>query len=451
MEIRETSSEGLKRTLEVVVASSELNEKFNERMNDMSQRVQLKGFRKGKVPRTHLKKVYGKAVMAEILEQAIRETSSKALADRGERPADQPAIALPEDEAEIEKIIAGEADLAYSMSFEVIPQIALTDFSTIKLERVSADATDAEVDEALDELLSNNVTFETEEGRAAAEGDQVTIDFRGTVDGEAFDGGTGEGMNVVIGRGGFIPGFEEGLAGIKAGDERTIDVTFPEAYPAENLAGKPAKFEVKATAVGAPKKPEATDEFAQSLGLESLEKLKDILRERIQRQYDEASRVKLKRELLDALEVKHDFELPPSLVEREFESIWRQLMQSLEQSGKTLADEDKTEDETREEYRKIAERRVRLGLVIGEIGEKNKIDVTQEELRRALAEQVRQYPGQEKFVYEFYEKNPNAIAQLRAPIFEDKVIDFVLELAKPGEKKVTKDELLKAVEEATES
>ncbi|MEL7048334.1 MAG: trigger factor [Pseudomonadota bacterium] len=451
MEIKETSSEGLKRTLEVVVGASELNEKFDARMGEMSQRVELKGFRKGKVPKTHLKKVYGKAVMAEILEQTVRESSTKVIEDRGERPAQQPAIALPEDEGEIEKVINGEADLSYSMSFEVLPKIELADFSTLKLDRLVVPTSDEEVDNALDELLQNNTAFEVEDGRVASDGDQVSIDFKGSIDGELFEGGSGEAMPLVLGQGNFIPGFEEGLQGVTAGDERTLDVTFPEDYQAEHLAGKAAKFDIKTVSVGKPSKPEANDEFANTLGVESIDKLKEMLRERLQDQYDQTSRVKLKRELLDTLEETHKFELPPSLVDREFDAIWKQLTDGLEKSGKTLEDEGKSEEETRAEYRGIAERRVRLGLVIGEIGDKNKIEVTQEELRRALMEQTRQYPGQEKLIYEFYEKNPGAVAELRAPIFEDKVVDFILELAKPTEKTVTKDELLKAVEEATES
>ncbi|MEO1207260.1 MAG: trigger factor [Pseudomonadota bacterium] len=451
MEIKETSSDGLKRTLEVVVASTELNEKFDARMGEMSQRVELKGFRKGKVPKTHLKKVYGRAVMAEILEQAVRETSSKAIEDRGERPAQQPAIALPEDEKEIEKVINGEADLAYSMSFEVLPDIQLTDFSKLQLEKLVVETADEDVDKALDELLQNHTSFEVEEGRVASDGDQVTMDFKGSIDGELFEGGSGEDMPIVLGQRNFIPGFEEGLQGVKAGDERTLDVTFPEDYQAEHLAGKPAKFEITVKSVGKPTKPAADDDFAKTLGVDGIDTMKSMLRDRIQEQYDETARIKLKRELLDALEETHSFDLPPSLVDREFDAIWKQLTDGLEKSGKTLEDEGKTEEETRAEYRGIAERRVRLGLVIGEIGDKNKIEVTQEELRRALMEQTRRYPGQEKMIYEFYEKNPGAVAELRAPIFEDKVVDFIVELAKPTEKQVTKDELTIAVEEATES
>ncbi|MEO1545077.1 MAG: trigger factor, partial [Pseudomonadota bacterium] len=314
--------------------------------------------------------------MAEILEQTVRETSSKAIEDRGERPAQQPAIALPEDEKEIEKVINGEADLSYSMAFEVLPEIALTDFSKLQLEKLVVETADEEVDKALDELLQNNTAFEEEDGRTAADGDQVKIDFKGSIDGEAFEGGSGDDMPIVLGQGNFIPGFEEGLSGAKAGEERTIDVTFPEDYQAEHLAGKPAKFEITVKSVGKPQKPEANDDFAKTLGVEGIDTLKTMLRDRIQEQYDQTARIKLKRELLDTLEAAHKFDLPPSLVDREFDAIWKQLTDGLEKSGKTLEDEGKTEEETRTEYRGIAERRVRLGLVIGEIGDKNKIEVT---------------------------------------------------------------------------
>jgi len=450
MEITETNSEGLKRELQVKVAAKELNERFDERLDKMRGSVNLKGFRKGKVPLAHIKKLYGRAVMAEVLEQAVRETSDKALKERDERPAEQPAIALPEDQDEIEKVLSGQADLSYVMKFEVIPKFDLTDFSQLKLERLVAEPTDEEVDATLAQIRERNVAFEAEEGREAADGDRVTLDFKGTIDGEAFEGGTGEGMPVVLGQKGVIPGFEEAITGIKPDEERTFDVTFPEDYPAEHLKGKPASFWVKATEVAKPVTPEASDEFAATLGVESLDKLKEMIRENLAGEYRQTARIKLKRELLDELERTHTFELPPSLVEREFNGIWKQLTDSMERAGKTFADEDKSEEETREEYRKIAGRRVRLGLVIGEIGDKNKIEVGQEELRQALAEQARNFPGQEKQVYEFYQKNPEAIADLRAPIFEDKVVDFILELAKPAERKVTKDELVKEAEETAE-
>ena len=451
MEVTATNTEGLKRTLKVVVGAAELSERFVQRLDEVKDRVQLKGFRKGKVPMAHLKRLYGRSLMAEVLEQTVRDTSSKAIADRNERPALQPDIKLTEDQAEIERVIDGKADLAYSMSFEVLPTIALADFSGLKLERLVTDVDDAALTKALDEIAGRSVTFEAEEARAAGEGDRVTIDFAGKIDGIAFDGGTGENTGVVIGQGGFIPGFEDGLKGAKAGDERVIKATFPAEYQVKELASKEATFDVKVKEVAKPLKPAVDDELAKTLGVESLDKLKELVSEQIKRSYDDASRMKLKRELLDELDKAHAFELPASLVETEFEQIWAQLTNSLKGQGKTLADEGKTEDEAKAEYRKIAERRVRLGLVLGEIGEKNEITVSQEELRRALIEQARRYPGQEKMVYEYFEKTPGAVAELRAPIFEEKVVDHVLGLAKPSERKVDKDELMKAVEAATEA
>lgn len=451
MQVTETGREGLKRTLKVVVAKTELDERFNGRLDEIKDRVQIKGFRKGKVPMPHLKKVYGKSLMAEVLEQAVQDTSLKALKERNERPAGQPKIELVDAEGgAMEKVINGEADLAYSMSFEVLPPIPLADFSTLKLERLAADVEDADMERALNELSERNTSFEPEEGRVAADGDMLTLDFAGKIDGETFEGGSAEGANLVLGKGQFIPGFEEGLIGAKAGDERTVTATFPAEYPMPNLAGKEAVFEVKVKSVSRPLKPEIDDAFAAGIGAETLEKLKELVKAQLQRELDFAARVKLKRELLDELDKAHTFELPPSLVDFEFNNIWRQVETNLKATNKTFADEGKTEEQAREEYRKIAERRVRLGLVVGEIGEKNKITVSQDELRRSLIEQARRYPGQEKMVYEYYEKTPGALAELRAPIFEDKVIDFIIDAAKPVEKKVAKDELIKLVEEATQ-
>ncbi len=451
MQVKETVSEGLKRELQVVVGVAELNERFSARLNDMRDRVQLKGFRRGKVPVAHIKKVYGKSVMVEVLEEAVKETSAQAIKEREERPAFQPEIVLPKDETEIARVIDGQADLSYSMSFEVLPKVEVADFSTLKLERLVADVADAEVDEALQQLLDNNVAYEEDAERAAESGDRVKIDFVGKIDGEAFQGGSAEGVDLVLGTGQFIPGFEDQLIGLKAGEDRQIAVTFPEAYGAAHLAGKPATFDIKAISVSKPKAQEASDEFAASLGVESLDKLKELLKGRISSEFAQASRVKLKRDLLDALDASYDFALPASLVDREFEQIWAQLMRSLEQDGKTIADEGKSEEETRLEYKRIAARRVRLGLLIGEIGDKNKIEVTQDELRRALVQQVRQFPGQERTIYEYFEKTPGALAELRAPIFEEKVVDLILEQANPAEKKVSKEELIKAAQGAEES
>lgn len=450
MQITEVNTDGLKRTLKVTVGQNELGERFNERLGEIKDRVQLKGFRKGKVPLAHIKKLYGRSLMAEVLEQAVRETSSKAISERNERPAMQPAIDMPEDQNEIEKVISGEADLAYSMSFEVLPEITITDLSKLELERLVVEVTPEAIDEVIEDLKKRSTTYEPEEGRVAATGDRVTLDFVGKIDGVPFEGGEDTDMQVIVGQGNFIPGFEEGLVGVRAGDEKVVKATFPEAYQEEKLAGKEADFEVKVKEVAAPKLPEVNDEFAKTLGAENVDNLKELVTQQLQQEYLQAARVKLKRELLDELEKAHNFELPPSLVDNEFESIWKQLADSMLREGKSFEDEGKTEEESRAEYRKLAERRVRLGLVIGEIGDKNKIQVSQDELRRALVEQARRYPGQEKFVYEYYEKTPGALAQLRAPIFEDKVVDHVLEEAKPSEKTVSKADLMKALQEATD-
>lgn len=451
MQVTETAREGLKRTLQVVVGQAELSERFASRLDELKDRVQIKGFRRGKVPVAHLKKLYGKSLMQEVMEQTLNDTSAQAIKDRNERPAQQPKVELVDfNEETFEKIASGQGDLAYNMSFEVLPPIPLADLKTLKLEKLVADVDDEALDKALANLAERNTAYDIEEGRAASEGDLVTLSFVGKIDGEAFEGGSAEGQSLVIGKKQFIPGFEEGVTGMKAGDEKVVSATFPEEYPVKALAGKTAQFDVKVAGVSKPRTPAVDEEFAKGVGAESLEQLRGFISEQIKREYDQASRQKLKRELLDALDAAHTFELPASLVDFEFDNIWSQLENNLKATNKTFADEGKTEDEARAEYRKIAERRVRLGLVIGEIGEKNNLQVSQDELRRALVEQARRYPGQEKQVYEYYEKTPGALAELRAPIFEDKVIDFVIDEAKPTEKKVTRDELLKAVQEATE-
>ncbi len=405
--------------------------------------MQLKGFRKGKVPEAHLKKLFGRSMMAETLQQIVDEKSRQALTDRNERPAMTPQIELPKDNDEIEKVLEGQADLAFDMSFEVLPEIQITDFAGLTLTRMTADVEDAAIDEAVEAIAARNINYEAEEGRVAADGDRVTIDFVGKIDGEPFENGSGEDVPIILGQSQFIPGFEEGLIGIKVGDERAVNVNFPETYPAEALKGKAATFDVKCKEVAKPVKPELDDEFAKGLGAENLANLRELVSMQIKREYDQVSRQKLKRALLDELDKQHMFALPPSLVDAEFEGMWTQVTRSLEQAGRTFADEDKTEESAREEYRKLAERRVRLGLLIGEIGERNKIEVTQDELRSALIERARQFQGQERMVLEYYEQNPQAVAELRAPIFEEKVVDFVIDQAKPAEVKVPRDELMK--------
>ena len=447
MQVTETSVNGLKRELKVVIGKDEIEKRFATRVENFKGQVQLKGFRKGKVPSAHIKKLYGRSIMGEVLQETLDETSRQAIQDRNERAAVAPKVGLTEDKDEIEKVIDGKSDLSYTMSFEVLPQITLSDLTALSLERETADVEATEIDKGVKELLDRSISYEDEEGRVAAEADQVTIDFVGSIDGVEFPGGKGEAMKVVIGAGGFIPGFEDGLKGTKAGDSKQIDAAFPEAYPEATLAGKTANFATTVKAVGKPVVPLADDEFAKKLGVESLEKLRELIGAQIKQQHDQLSRARLKRQLLDQLDNAHSFELPEALVSSEFDGIWQQVTKGLEEAKKTFTDEGKTEEAAREEYRKIAERRVRLGLVIGEIGDKQKVAVTQDELRRALIDRARAYPGQEKFVYEYFEKNPAALTELRAPIFEEKVVDYILTQAKLSEKKVTREELLKSAKE----
>lgn len=448
MQVTETSTDGLKRTLKVVVGAGELSERFTTRLDEVKDTIQIKGFRRGKVPLGHIKKVYGRSLMAEVLQDLVEKSSKQALSDRQERPAMQPEIAFSEDKDEIEQVMDGKADLAYTMSFEVLPKIELIDMSTLSLDREVVEVDDETIDKAVAELVERNVTFEVEDGRVAAEGDQLKIDFVGSIDGTPFEGGTGEDMEIVIGRGGFIPGFEDGLKGAKAGDEPTIKATFPAEYQVAELAGKEASFATKVKSVAKPVKPEINEDLAKGFGLESLEALRKVMRERIEGEYADFARNKLKRDLLDRLDKAHSFALPEALVSQEFDQIWAQVTDTLQKSGKSFEDEGKTEESARAEYRAIAERRVRLGLVLAEIGDQAKLEVTQEELRNALFREARRFPGQEKMVYEYFEKTPGAVQQLRAPIYEDKVVDHIVSQAKLTDRKVSREELLKMPEGA---
>ncbi|MEZ5857205.1 MAG: trigger factor [Hyphomicrobiaceae bacterium] len=447
MQVSVENAEGLKRTLKVIIGQGELGERFTARIGEVKDTIQLKGFRRGKVPTAHIKKVYGRSLMAEVLQKAVQESTEQAITERKERPAIEPKVDLPEDQEAIEQVMSGQRDLAYSVSFEVLPEIKITDLKALELERMTADVPDEDVDKALESLAERNTTHEAEEGRAAGDGDRLTIDFVGRIDGTEFDGGKAEDLPLVIGQGGFIPGFEDGLKGAKAGEERIVKADFPADYQMAALAGKTAEFTVKVKEVARPVKPEINEEFAKGFGAESLDDLKARVRDQITREFEQVSRAKMKRVMLDALDKAHDFPLPPTLVDNEFEGIWRDLTQRMEQAKRTFADEGKTEDDVRAEYRKIAERRVRLGLLLGEIGSEAKVDVTQDELRNALFAEARRFPGQEKMVYEYFQNTPGAIAQLRAPLFEDKVVDYIAGEAKVTEKKVPKDELLKPFED----
>jgi trigger factor len=449
MQVTETLADGLKRELKVVIDQGELGERFAARLGEVKDTVQLKGFRKGKVPTAHLKKIYGRSVMAEVLQTMIDETSRKAISERNERPAQQPSINLTEDKEEIERVLTGQSDLAFTMSYETLPKFNITDLSTLKLERQVADVGDEAVDKAINELVERAIRYEVEADRSAGDGDRVTIDFVGSIDGQEFEGGKGEGVELVIGQSNFIPGFVEGIAAAKAGEERTVNARFPDPYPEPSLAGKDAVFAVKVKEVAKPIRPSLDDTFAKTLGATGLANLRELVGARIAAEYASFSRARLKRQILDQLEKAHDFVLPESLVNGEFDIIWRQLTRNLEGAKRTFVDEGSSEEEMRAQYRKIAERRVRLGLVIGEIGESNKLHVTQDEMRAALMEQARRYPGQERHVYDYYQKNPSALVELRAPIFEDKVVDLIVSQAKPAEKKVAAAELLQPDEPDT--
>ena len=448
MQVTETLSQGLKHEFQINVPASDLDAKADAKLVDLKDKVRLNGFRPGKVPVSHLKKVYGRSVMAETIDQTIRDTNTQIFTERGFRLATEPKITMPTEEKEVEQILSGKSDLTYTVAIEVVPAIALADFKGFTLEKPVAEVTDPDVDEAIKRISDQSRTYAAKgEGAKAESGDRVTISFKGTIDGTPFDGGTGENIQVVIGAGQFIPGFEEQLVGIAAGETRNLKVSFPKNYMSEKLAGQPAEFETTATAIEAPQGVEINDEFAKTLGLESLDKLKQAARERLTAEYAGATRQRVKRTLLDRLDESHKFEAPPSLVEEEFNLMWNSVKAEMESNGKTFADENTTEEAAKEEYHKIADRRVRLGLVLSEIGEKNKITVTDDEVSRAVIERARQMPGREKEVWDFYRNNANALAQLRAPIYEDKVVDFILELAHVTEKKVSRDELYKDDEE----
>ena len=448
MQVTETLAEGLKHEFQISVPASDLDAKADARLVDLKGKVRLNGFRPGKVPVSHLKKVYGRSVMAETIDQTIRDTNSQIFTERGFRLSTEPKITMPTEEKAVEDILTGKSDLTYTVSIEVVPTIQLADFKSFSVEKPVAVVTDADIDEAIKRIADQNRAYAAKgEGAKAENGDRVTISFKGTINGTPFDGGTGENIQVTIGSNSFIPGFEEQLLGIAAGDTRNLKVSFPKNYASEKLAGQPAEFETTATSIEAPQATEINDEFAKTLGLESLDKLKEAARERLTAEFAGATRQRVKRMLLDRLDESHRFEAPPSLVEEEFNLMWNSIKAEMESSGKTFADEDTTEEAAKVEYRAIADRRVRLGLVLSEIGEKNKITVTDDEVSRAVIERARQMPGREKEVWDYYRNNANALAQLRAPIYEDKVVDFILELANVTEKKVTREDLYKDDEE----
>ncbi len=438
MQVTETLNDGLKRAYNIVLTADELDAKVNEKLTEAQPEVEMKGFRKGKVPMALLKKQFGPRIMGEAMQESIDGAMTKHFEDSGDRPAMQPEVKMTNDDWK-----EGD-DVEVAMTYEALPDIPEVDMKSIKLEKLVVEPGDDAVDEALSSLAKSAQNFEPrKKGAKAKDGDQLVIDFKGSVDGELFDGGTAEDYPLVLGSNSFIPGFEEQLVGAKAGDEVEVKVTFPAEYGAENLAGKDAVFACTVKEVKAPAEAEIDDELAKQYGADSLDALRGQIRERLEAEYAGAARAVMKRKLLDQLDEKVKFDLPPSLVEAEAGQIAHQLWH---EENPEVEGHDHPEIETTEEHTKLAERRVRLGLLLAELGRANEIEVSDAEMTQAVMNQARQYPGQERQFFEFVQQNPQMRQQLQAPIFEDKVVDYIFELAEIKEKKIDKDKLQKAVE-----
>ncbi|WP_137701952.1 trigger factor [Marimonas lutisalis] len=439
MQVTETLNEGLKRAYQLMITAQELDDKVNQKLAEAQPEVEMKGFRKGKVPMALLKKQFGDRIMGEAMQESIDEAMGKHFEESGDRPALQPQIQMVDGE----NWKQGD-DVTLEMSYEALPEIPEVELKKIKLEKMIVKAGDDEINEALDSLAETAQEFEPrKKGSKAKDGDQVVIDFVGKVDGEAFEGGAAEDYPLVLGSGSFIPGFEEQLVGVKVGEEKDVTVSFPEAYQAEHLAGKEAVFSCTVKEVKEPKKAEINDELAQKFGAEDLAALKAQVAERLEAEYAGAARAVMKRALLDELDKAVKFDLPPSLVEAEAKQIAHQLWH---EEHPEVHDHDHGEIEATDEHNKLAERRVKLGLLLAELGQKAEVEVSDAEMTQAIMNQARQYPGQERQFFEFVQQNAEMQQQLRAPIFEDKVVDYAFELATVKDKDVSKDDLQKAVE-----
>ena len=451
MQVTEILSKGLKHEFKVVLPMADLSAKLDAELADLKGKIKINGFRPGKVPSSHMKRVYGRQVMAEVVQNAVNEANQKIIAERSLRLALEPKVTFPADQAEVEKVIAGEGDLAYSVSLESLPKIEVGVFNDIELTRQVAEVTDTDIQETLNRMADQNRAYEVIENKKhkAAKGERVTIDFVGRMNGVEFEGGAGTDIDVVIGSNTFIPGFEEQLIGIKAGEERKVSVKFPVNYLEPRLAGQDAEFDVTAKAIAKAGEFNFDDEFAKGFGFDDLAAMKQAVRDNMTSQFSGTAREKTKRELLDALDKRYAFDLPEGLVEQEFANIWRQVEAEQQSSGRSFADENTTEEAAKLEYRAIAERRVRLGLVLAEVGEQSQVKVTDEEVSQALVNRARQYPGQEKQVWDFYRQNPERLAEIRAPIFEEKVVDHIIGLAKVADVKVSREELFKQDDEDT--
>jgi trigger factor len=442
MQVNETSAEGLKREFKVVVPSNDVESSMVERLTEIGNSVSIPGFRPGKVPIALLKKRYGDAVKGEVLEKTIQDSWQQALTDKGLRPAVQPKVEIVTFEDGV--------DLEYTMAVELLPEIEAVDFSKIELERRVVKVTDEEVNKTLERLAESRRVFTAVEGRAAEAGDQVVIDFTGKVDGEEFAGGSVTDFELEIGGAAFLPGFDDQITGIKAGDNKTVKINVADDHPNDQLRGKEVEFDVTAKEVREPKAAVVDDELAKSSGMENLEALKAAVIEQLGREYSQVSRAHLKKELLDKLSEIHSFELPEGIVDSEFEGIWKQVLDAKERDTLDADDKDKSEEELKANYREIAERRVRLGLLLADVGRVNNISVTQDDLNRAIHAEASRFPGQEARVLEYFQKDANALQELQAPIFEDKVVDFVIEMAKINEQEVSVEELMQDPDGAEE-
>lgn len=437
MQITEISASGLKREYKVVINAAALESTVNEKLEAVRGQVNMPGFRPGKAPAALVKKQYGRALLGEAMEESVNSALQKTLEDNKLRPAMQPKV-------DIQTFEEGK-DFECTIAIEVLPEIVPGDFKAIKLERLVVEPNDTEVDEFLTRLSDQQKTYEKAD-KVAEKGDQVVIDFSGSVNGVKFDGGTATDYPLVLGSNTFIPGFEDQLVGMKVGEQKIVKVTFPEAYGNSDLAGKPADFDCTVKEVRAAGTVTIDDEFAKRFGLQSLQELKDNIKRDLGSEYKSLARMKMKRSLLDQLSDQHSFDVPPGMVEMEFGQIWNEISSDKARLEAEMAEEKKSEDELKAEYQKIAERRIRLGLLLSEVGRINNIEVKSEEITRAMVEQARRFPGQERQVMEYFQKNPEAAQSLRAPIFEDKVVDFIVEMATVTDKTVTKEELQKEVE-----
>ncbi len=451
MQVTETLSQGLKREYSIVVSAGDLASKLDAQLTDLKGRVRLNGFRPGKVPLAHLKRVYGRSVMSDVVQETINEVNKQIVEGNHLKLAMEPKIELSTERAEIEAALEARGDLAFKVALEVLPQFEVGDLSDLVLERPVADVEDSEVEKTLQRLADARRVFaDRPAGEPAETGDRLTVDFVGKIDGEEFEGGAGVDIQVILGSGGFIPGFEEALVGAVAGERRAAQATFPENYAVAKLAGKTCDFDVTVKAVGKPEPLALDDEFAKHFGVETPEALRNALRGKIEADYARASRQRVKRRLLDALAERFSFEVPEGLVEQEFGQIWTQVLREQQASGGSFADENKTEEAAREDYRKIAVRRVRLGLLLAEIGAKAEVKISDPEVTQGLIARARAFPGQEQHIWEYYHKNPAALAEIRAPIYEEKVIGHILTIAKVEDLKVTREELMKVDEEDEE-